>query len=173
MAGQTDQQIIEAVRSATATAIQLVEDEEGWTVVKEQGEAVVKMKINKEGRKVWMCTATVKVDAGVLWDKLISTDDLTSWNTTLTTSRVLKTLSDDIKVTYQVTSEGGGGVVSARDFVYGCRTEVSGSRRIIGGLSVTLEDQPEVKGVVRAIHGPGVQIVEDNGEPGRLVKEIS
>ena len=30
---------------------------------------------------------------------------------------VLSEISEDVKVTYQVTSEGGGGMVSARDFV--------------------------------------------------------
>ena len=167
MAGQTDQQIMEAVSSAITTAMELVEEEEGWTVAKEKEGAVVRTKKNKEGRTVWLCTATVNVQAGLLWEKLTDTDKLTSWNTTLTTSRVLKTLSPDVKVTYQVTSEGGGGVVSARDFVYGCKTLVSGNKKIIGGLSVTVEDQPEVKGVVRATHGPGLQIVEDTGEADR------
>merc|ERR1712037_647337 len=53
-------------------------------------------------------------------------DNLTSWNTTLTQSKVLKTVSSDTRVTYQVTSEGGGGVVSARDFVYGSKSHESG-----------------------------------------------
>merc|ERR1719397_883645 len=131
MAGQTDQQIMEAISSAVTTAMQLMEEEEDWTVVKEQDGAVVKTKKNKDGQKVWLCTATVNVAAKVLWDKLLDTDDLTSWNTTLTTSKVLKTLAPDMKVTYQVTSEGGGGVVSARDFVYGCKTEESGRCKFV------------------------------------------
>ena len=40
-------------------------------------------------------------------------DNLTSWNTTLTQSKTLRSISGDTRVTYQVTSEGGGGVVSA------------------------------------------------------------
>merc|ERR1719397_367269 len=91
MAGQTDQQIMEAISSAVTTAMQLMEEEEDWTVVKEQDGAVVKTKKNKDGQKVWLCTATVNVAAEVLWKKLTATDDLTSWNTTLTTSKVLKT----------------------------------------------------------------------------------
>ena len=41
---------------------------------------------------------------------------------------------------YQVTSEGGGGVVAA-------------NKKIIGGLSLALSDQPEVAGVV--LHNGG------------------
>ena len=164
----TDQQIIETVSSALKTAVELAEEEDGWTVAKEEGDAVVLSKKNKEGRKVWLCRATVSVDPAVLWAALIDTENLTSWNTTLTTSKVLKTLEEDVKVTYQVTSEGGGGVVSARDFVYGCQTKlVSANKKIIGGLSLTLSDQPEVSGVVRAVHGPGMQMVEDIGETGK------
>ena len=91
-------------------------------------------------------------------------DNLTSWNTTLTQSKILKTVSSDTRVTYQVTSEGGGGVVSARDFVYGSKSLESGNKMIIGGLSVIVEEQPEVKGIVRAVHGPGCQMVIDIGD---------
>ena len=165
---QTDQQIIESVSSALQTAVALAEEEDGWSVAKEEEGAVVKTKKNKEGRKVWLCRAKVNVDPAVLWAALTDTDALTSWNTTLTTSKVLQTLAEDVKVTYQVTSEGGGGVVSARDFVYGCQTKVvSANKKIIGGLSLTLSDKPEVAGVVRAVHGPGMQMVEDIGETDR------
>merc|ERR1712130_384453 len=123
-----------------------------------------KTKKNKDGRKVWLCTATVNVSPSLLWEKMKDTDNLTSWNTTLTQSKTLKKISDDIKVTYQVTSEGGGGVVSARDFVYGSKSLVSGNKMIIGGLSVIVDDQPEVKGIVRVVHAPGCQMVIDTGD---------
>ena len=98
-------------------------------------------------------------------------DNLTSWNTTLTQSKTLKTVSSDTKVTYQVTSEGGGGVVSARDFVYGSKSLVSGNKMIIGGLSVIVDDQPEVKGIVRAVHGPGCQMVIDIGDSDKYKQQ--
>ena len=97
---------------------------------------------------------------------------MTSWNSTLTQSKTLKTISDDIKVTYQVTSEGGGGVVSARDFVYGCKTMVKDKQMIVGGLSVVIEEQPEVKGIVRANHGAGCQIVVDTGDSDKYTSNI-
>merc|ERR1712172_346897 len=160
----TNDQITEAVDAALKYAIELSEEEDGWKVEKEQGEATVKTKKNKDGRKVWLCTSTVNVNPKFLFDKMKDVDNLTSWNTTLTQSKTLKTVSSDTKVTYQVTSEGGGGVVSARDFVYGSKSLVSGNKMIIGGLSVIVEEQPEVKGIVRAVHGPGCQMVIDTGD---------
>ena len=92
---------------------------------------------------------------------------MTSWNTTVTQSKTLKKISDEVKVTYQVTSEGGGGVVSARDFVYGAKKLVSGKKKVVGGMSVVVAEQAEVKGCVRATHGPGCQIVIDTGDKDR------
>ena len=70
MSGQTDDQIIEAVSNAVTEAMELAGEEEGWKVEKEQGEAVVKSKKNKEGRRVWLCTAKVNVSPQFLWEKI-------------------------------------------------------------------------------------------------------
>ena len=43
------------------------------------------------------------------------------WNTTLTESRLVARLSSSAFVTHGVTAEGAGGLVSARDFVYGAK----------------------------------------------------
>ena len=156
----TEEQIEEMVSAALEYAIELSEEEEGWKVEKEEGDAVVKVKKNKEGRKVWLCTAVVDIAPKALWEKLLDTDKLTTWNTTLTESRTIKSLDGDVKVSYQVTAEGGGGVVSARDFVYGSKTLVKDGSFTMGGMSVEVSEQPEVKGCVRAEHGPGCQRVQ-------------
>ena len=165
---QTDEQIVEIVSAALETAMDLAAEEEGWKVEKEQGKAVVKSKKNKDGRKMWLCTATVDIAPKALWDKLLDTDNLTTWNTTLTESKTVKKLDDNVKVSYQVTTEGGGGIVSARDFVYGFKTMTKDNTFVIGGMSVEMADQPEQKGRVRAVHGPGCQIVHPvEGEAGK------
>ena len=105
---QTDEQIVELVSAALESAMELANEEDGWKVEKEQGEATVKSKKNKEGRKVWLCTALVDISPKDLWAKLLDTDNLTSWNTTLTESKTIKKLDGDVKVSYQVTAEGGG-----------------------------------------------------------------
>ena len=165
---QTDEQIVEIVSAALENALDLWMEEDGWKIEKEQGEATVKSKKNKEDKKVWLCTATVGISPKELWEKLLDTDNLTTWNTTLTESKTIKELDGDVKVSYQVTSEGGGGIVSARDFVYGFKTVIKGGNFAMGGMSVEVADQPEVKGRVRAVHGPGCQIVQPvEGKPGK------
>ena len=66
-----------------------------------------------------MCEATVNVAPSVLEAKLLDIDNLTKWNSTLTESRIVKRLSKNVMITHKVTAEGAGGLVSARDFVYG------------------------------------------------------
>ena len=66
----TNDQIAEAVDAALKYALELSEEDDGWKVEKEQGEAVVKTKKNKDGRKVWLCTATVNVGPKLLFDKM-------------------------------------------------------------------------------------------------------
>ena len=85
---------------------------------------MVKSKKNKEGRRVWLCEAEVSLPLKSLWEKLEDTAGLTKWNTTLTEARVARDCGDGVKVSYSVTCEGGGGVVSARDFVYGVKATI-------------------------------------------------
>ena len=138
-------------------ALELTEDPD-WTEEKREGEMVIRSRISKEGRKLWLCQATVAVPPALLEKKLLDIDNLTSWNSTVTESRVLKNLRKDVFITYQVTAEGAGGVVSARDFVYGAKTLRLGERFVVGGLSVESEAAP-VGGRVRALHGPSCQII--------------
>ena len=64
--------------AALETAISLVEEKEAWKVEKEKDGAVVKSRKNGEGRKVWLCVATVPVSADLLWSKLSDTDTVTT-----------------------------------------------------------------------------------------------
>merc|ERR1711928_307290 len=130
----------------------------GWKVEKEKDGATIKSKKNAEGRKVWMCEVVTPVAASKLWEKLQDTDSIASWNTTLTESRVLRHIGD-VKLSYQMTAEGGAGLVSARDFVYGSKSEVQDGLHIMAGCSVNLADQPEVSGRVRGVyHGPCLRV---------------
>merc|ERR1712233_153051 len=109
---ESDQQIVDKVKAALDTAVGILNDKEGWKVEKEKDGATIKSKKNAEGRKVWLCEVVTKVSASKLWEKLQDTDSIASWNTTLTESRVLRHIGD-VKLSYQMTAEGGAGLVSA------------------------------------------------------------
>ena len=82
---------------------------------------MIKSKVWKHGRKIWICKAKVRVAPRVLEKNLLDIDNLASWNTTITESRIIKNLAQNMFVSYKVTAEGAGGLVSARDFLYGAK----------------------------------------------------
>ena len=63
-----------------------------------------------------------------------------------------------------MTTEGGGGVVSARDFVYVSKKGYVGSMFVMGGRSVECKEAPSSGKIVRAVNGPGCQTVTPAGE---------
>merc|ERR1711874_459342 len=96
---ESDQQIVDKVQAALDTAVGILNDKEGWKVEKEKDGATIKSKKNAEGRKVWICEVVTPVPASKLWEKLQDTDNIASWNTTLTESRVLRHIGD-VKLSY-------------------------------------------------------------------------
>ena len=64
-------------------------------VEKELGEATVKSKKKKEGRKVCLCTPMVELSPKDIWAKLLDTDNLSGQ-------------VQNHKEVVQVTAEGGG-----------------------------------------------------------------
>ena len=116
---QAFEEIKVEISNALEEAVEIVSDEADWTMEKKEKDIVIKSKVMKHGRKIWLCKAKVNVSPEVLERHLLDIDNLVEWNSTLTESRVLKTLSRDVFITYKVTAEGAGGLVSARDFLYG------------------------------------------------------
>merc|ERR1712112_479782 len=117
---ESDQQIVDKVKAALDTAVGILNDKDGWKVEKEKDGATIKSKKNAEGRKVWLCEVVTKVAASKLWEKLQDTDSIASWNTTLTESRVLRHIGD-VKLSYQMTAEGGAGLGSASTWLTSLR----------------------------------------------------
>ena len=58
-----------------------------------------------------------------------------------------------------MTSDGGGGLVSARDFIYVSMQGYDGRTFVMGGCSVEYKDGPSGGKIVRAVNGPGCQMV--------------
>merc|ERR1712203_727962 len=71
---------------------------------------------------IYRCKAVVEAPPALLIAAMRDTDKVAEWNKTLLESKLLKKLNDDFSITYQVTSDGGGGMVSSRDFVYCAKT---------------------------------------------------
>lgn len=163
------QQLIAEIDDAWREAVRIIQLQDGWTMAKHNAAAGdrVEMRKNSSGQKIYRCRGRVNMPASLLEEKLRDTNGVCTWNTTLTQSKVLAQLSDDVSVSYQVTASAAGGMVSARDFVFGSKwgrikDEQSGLSRelfVTGGKSVSWPNAPKSGKLVRAVNGPGCQMV--------------
>ena len=64
----------------------------------------------------------------------------------------------------KVTTDGGGGIVSARDFVFASKKDYQGETFVMGGKSVEYKEAPSSGKIVRAVNGPGCQMVTPGSE---------
>merc|ERR1712106_192138 len=157
----TDAEYIKTAEDAWLEAIEIAKSEDGWKEEKsnKKNGDLVESKKNEKGCKIYRAKATVAIPPKLLIEAFSDTDNMTEWNKTLTTAKVLKTLSDDVIISYQVTTDGGGGLVSARDFVFISKKGYEGEVFIAGGKSIEFKDAPSGGKLVRAINGPGCQMV--------------
>merc|ERR1711928_247559 len=144
----SEAEFIKQASEAWEEAIKIAESTTGWKEDK-----------NEKGKKIYRCKATVAAPPALLIEAMRDTDKVVDWNKTLLQSKLLKRINDDFSITYQVTSDGGGGMVSSRDFVYCAKTGFKGDVFVMGGRSVDYKDAPSSSKIVRAINGPGCQMI--------------
>eukprot|EP00088_Acartia_fossae_P043265 TRINITY_DN4556_c0_g1_i2.p1 TRINITY_DN4556_c0_g1~~TRINITY_DN4556_c0_g1_i2.p1 ORF type:complete len:214 (-),score=70.73 TRINITY_DN4556_c0_g1_i2:283-924(-) len=160
----TDAEYIKEIDEAYDLALDIVKSE-GWKKEKhdKDTDTLVEMKKNEKGRKIYRGKAKIKMSQQAMVEALKNTDTVKEWNTTLLESKTLKKLDDKHQITYQVTTDSGGGLVSSRDFVYGSKFDYikgeTGDVFVMGGKSVDYPDAPKVNKIVRAINGAGCQMV--------------
>jgi len=163
----TDSDYIKIANEAWTEAVALAELADGWKeekVDKNSGD-IVESRKKEGGKKIYRCRAKIEIPAKLLIEALTDTDRVTEWNKTLTEAKVLKSINTEVAITYQVTSDGGGGMVSARDFVYVSKKAYKGPVFVMGGRSVEFKEAPSSGKIVRAVNGPGCQMVSPTENP--------
>jgi len=166
----TDAEYVKMAGEAWEEAVEIAKSEDGWKEEKKDKKTgdLVQSRKNAKGRKIYRCKASIEMPPKLLIDAICDTDHVIEWNKTLTEARVLKKISDDCAISYQVTSDGGGGMVSARDFVYVSKKGFEGEVFVMGGKSVEFKDAPSSGKIVRAINGAGCQMVTPSAEDENL-----
>ena len=110
-------------RDTMEELVQLFAEESEWTAsgtVGEGDEAVLHYGRNhpKYG-KIFKCRAELQAPVDVATQELLLTDvaELVDWNSQLAEARKVQQLDDVTTVTYSVTPQQGGGIISPRDYV--------------------------------------------------------
>jgi len=162
----TDSEYLALAQEAWDEAVPLVEEEEGWKVEKgsKEGPYIVESKL-KDGtkRKVYRCKATVEMSQEDMIQAIRDVEKSLEWNNTLTESKVLKKINDDVKISYQVSTSAAGGLVSAREFVAIAKAGWKGDVFYYACKGVDYEEAPKDHSLVRAIIGPGCHVVKSMG----------
>lgn len=157
----TDAEYIKMIEEAYDEGLARAKSEDGWKMEKQEKEATVEVK-KIDGRKIYRGKGRINIPKALLVEALSDTDNVKSWNNTLSETKQLKKLNDSCAISYQITTEAAGGMVSARDFVYGSKIGWTGPNDevfVMGGRSVDFPDAPKTSKIVRAINGPGCQMV--------------
>jgi len=171
----TDAEYIQEIEAAWQEGLDLANSSDGWKKEKQDKNSgdLVEMKKLSDGRKIYRGQTKINMPKKLLEEYLLDTDNVKGWNTTLEESRTLKNISDNVRITYQVTASAGGGIVASRDFVYGSKVGTSGANGeifVIGGKSIDFADAPKDPKIVRAINGPGCHIVKSvEGEENQCI----
>merc|ERR1712032_435506 len=155
--GAVEEQLLQKKTMSQAEFIK--QASEAWEEAIKIAESTTGWKEEKNGKKIYRCKATVAAPPALLIEAMRDTDKVVDWNKTLLQSKLLKRINDEFSITYQVTSDGGGGMVSSRDFVYCAKTGFKGDVFVMGGRSVDYKDAPSSSKIVRAINGPGCQMI--------------
>ena len=110
------EELHKTVDSAFEEAYELIMSEEGWREVKrnECGDVVV-TKMSKRGKQIYRVRGVINIAPEKLIPALQDVNNTTTWNNTLTKCEIVSELSENVKISYQIT--GSNGLVSSRDFI--------------------------------------------------------
>ena len=155
-----EQTLNKTATEAFEEAYSLLLSEEDWKEAKrnELGDIVMTKK-NKRGKNIYKIKAEIDTSPEKLITALKDVANSDKWNKTLEKLEVVSDISDDLKVTYQITSEAGG-VVSARDFILVLKFGYKNDAYLQAACSVEYPGLEKVKGMVRAWNYPGGLMVK-------------
>ena len=110
------EELYKTVDSAFEEAYDLIVSEEGWREVKRnEGGDVVLTKMSKLDKPIYRVRGVIDIAPEKLIPALQDVGNTTTWNNTLTKCEIVSELSDNVKISYQIT--GSNGPVSSRDFI--------------------------------------------------------
>ncbi|KAJ9595086.1 hypothetical protein L9F63_013612, partial [Diploptera punctata] len=117
------------------------------------------------GMKVLKLTFIVDFSPRLLLEELFHrVGNIPKWNPTVLETRIVQVIDEHTDICYQVAKEGGGGIVSSRDFVILRHWGMKEGSYVSAGVSVLHPDIPPVKKYVRGENGPTCWVIRPVAE---------
>jgi len=167
----TDDELLAKAEEAYKESLSCIRAD-GWKLEKQSAEGdLIHSKFIRRNHKIFRITATVDIPPQLLYEELRDNiENVPSWNPTLQQCRILKVINDKVSVSYQVAAEGGGGIVSSRDFINLRYCDSQDGVFVCAGMSVVYPDMPAQKGFVRGENGPGCWLMTPiPNEPNKCI----
>jgi hypothetical protein len=132
-----------------------------WKLEKEtaDGDKVYSKKMPGVG-KVLKLTGTISFPAHQLLHEVLSrAESIPKWNPTILEAHMIQVIDAHTDISYQIAKEGGGGIVSSRDFVILRHWGMKDSCYVSAGISVKHPKVPPNKQYVRGESGPSCWVL--------------
>ncbi|XP_046570386.1 stAR-related lipid transfer protein 3-like isoform X2 [Haliotis rubra] len=106
--------------------------------------------------KVFRLQGLVELSPADLFREIVTNQsEQPDWNPTVIECRTLQVINDNTDVSYNVAAEGGGGLITSRDFVTVRHWGVKDGTYMSAGIATTHPEMPPQKKYVRGENGPG------------------
>jgi len=128
----------------------------------DNGDRVYSKKLH---RKIFMISGTIPAPPKKIMHELFhNLEKMSNWNPSVGYCEVVQILNESTDISYQVTKEGAGGVISARDFVTLRHyvTTPDGSH-VLAWTSVKHGDKPVMQNIIRGTNGIGGWLLSPAG----------
>ncbi|GLV39631.1 Start1 [Carabus blaptoides fortunei] len=143
-----------------------------WKMEKQsaEGDTVETMVVPKVG-KLFRLTGVVNVPPRYLLDELFyRVEELPKWNSAVRESRKLHVIDEYTDITYQVSPEGSGGIISCRDFINLRHWGIVDCCYVSASVSIEHPDAPKNNKYIRGENGIGCWVMRPiNDEPYKCV----
>uniref|UniRef100_A0A3B1IP57 START domain-containing protein 1 n=1 Tax=Astyanax mexicanus TaxID=7994 RepID=A0A3B1IP57_ASTMX len=147
-------------QQALQTALEIVQDAEGWRMEMSESGDTIYSKVLHGNRKVFRLEAELEASPEELYDILfVKVEEMHQWNPSIRHIKILKHVGQETKITHEVSAETVGNLIGQRDFLSVRHSLKMQNCIYLGGAATHLESFPPHPEFVRAEDGPTCIII--------------
>ncbi|XP_072123339.1 steroidogenic acute regulatory protein, mitochondrial [Mobula birostris] len=159
-------------QEALHKSLSILQDTSGWKTEIEaiNGDKVVSKMLPDIG-KVFKLEVVMDKPTDLLYSELFDrVEQMGEWNPNIKQVKILKRINKETMVTYEVSAETAGNVISPRDFVSVRYAKRRGSTCFLAGMSTHCNLMPQQNGFIRGENGPTCIVLRPSAEDPNKTK---
>ena len=141
-AGKREEQYFNIIEETFKKAVHVARSETGWKIEKEDQDVRVEVKETSEGKLIYRCSTKIPMSAKTLVNTISDAVRVLPRNSSSQEVRVLRKQSENVAISYKITTDSVGGNVCARDFLFLSQEGDEGEQFIMGGWGSVEHENP-------------------------------